>query len=83
MPLFDWGPHPLGIISFLSPNFKILTASNISKDNRQKWFIRLTGDSINEVKILTGNGFKKEREKYMYWTQVIVNIILNLMICNI
>ena len=59
------GPHPLELLVFFSPNFKILTASNISKDNRQKWFIRLTGDSINEVKILTGNGFKKEREIYV------------------
>lgn len=66
LPLFDWGPHPLGIISFLCPNFKILTVNNIGKDNRQKWFIRLTGDSINEVKILTGNGFKKrKREIYV------------------
>tara|TARA_Y200000002_G_scaffold54048_1_gene39503 strand:- start:8343 stop:9209 length:867 start_codon:yes stop_codon:yes gene_type:complete len=66
MPIFDWGPHPLGIISLLCPNFKLLNVKKLNKDLHQKWFIKLIGDPIKEIKVLTGNGFaKKKREIYV------------------
>ncbi len=60
-PLLDWGPHAIGLCHHLNSSLKIKNTTKLKNGDAHKWYIKLEGNTIKDIRILTGNGFSKKK----------------------
>tara|TARA_B100001093_G_C26763129_1_gene986638 strand:- start:587 stop:1426 length:840 start_codon:yes stop_codon:yes gene_type:complete len=66
-PIFDWGPHSLGIINYLTKDNVIKNVVKKKSRYGEKWFISLKANSNIKIKILTGNGFSYKKRRIIFY----------------
>jgi len=67
-PLLDWGPHALGICYYLNSSLEIIDISKVSHKKSEKWLLKLKGNKIKDIRIITGNGFTRKNRSIVFFS---------------
>lgn len=67
-PLMDWGPHAFGICYHLNSSLEIVDLKKISQKKSEKWLVKLKGNNIGDIKIITGNGFSRKNRSIVFFS---------------